>query len=152
MTTQQQTAWSRFLQDTGRSADTPCYECFYFCDNESAANELLALVLAGTKTATTSYRPSYVAQDQPLPEIGTLSMVTDFAGTPRCVIETKAVTCLPFDQMTFDICKREGEDTCLETWQSNHRRFFGQECQQVGIPFDEHEDVVFEDFEVIFRF
>lgn len=152
MTPQQQSAWGRFLSDTNRPADTPCYECFHFCNTEKAANALLALVLTGQKTATTSCKACYDAAGEPLPFVGSLSLVTDFAGTPACVIETAAVTVMPFCDMTYEICKREGEDRTLDTWQDNHRRFFALECADLGLVFEEKMDVVFEDFTVIHRF
>ena len=144
--------WERFLSDTGRPLDTPCYECFYFCDNEEAANALLELVLQGKKTATASYGPIYALEGAALPEVGGLSMVTDFSGLPKCVIQTTAITTLPFCRMTYEICRREGEDDRLESWQENHRLAFGRECAQAGIPFREDGPVVFEDFQVVYRF
>lgn len=145
-------AWERFLADTGRSMETPCYECFHFCDTEAAANALLALVLSGKKTATTSCKACYEAANEPLPRKGDLSLVTDFSATPGCVIQTTAVTVLPFCEMTYEICRREGEDAVLATWQETHRRFFTQECASLGLAFDERMDVVFEDFVVVYRF
>ena len=145
-------AWHRFLADTGRAADTPCFECFHFCNTESAANELLALVLCGKKRATASLKACYDAEDGPFPAAGDLSLVTDFAGTPACVIETVAVTVLPFCEMTYEICSREGEDDVLETWRQNHRHYFSQECAELGLSFSEQMDVVFEDFEIVYRF
>ena len=85
-----------------------------------------------------------------MPRVGDFSTVTDWDGAPHCVIQTTAVTVLPFNEMTFDICKREGEDECLETWVSGHRRFFEEESVAMGYVFTEDIPVVFEDFEVVY--
>ena len=53
--------------------------------------------------------------------------------------------------MTIDICKREGEDDTLESWQQGHRHFFTEEGKAMGYEFSETMPVVFEDFEVVYR-
>ncbi len=145
-------AWSRFLADTGRGKETPCCDCFYFCDTESAANALLELVLSGKKTATTGCKACGDAAGEPLPREGDLSIVTDFGGTPRCVIQTTAVSILPFCEMTYEICRREGEDDTLSAWQDAHFHFFTRECAKLGFAFNKRMDIVFVDFVVVYRF
>ena len=143
--------WQDFLRQTGRDADTPLLEAFHFDMTERWANELLALVLAGKKRATASSVLSYEKSGEPRPRPGDLSVVTDWAGEPKCVIETRAVTVLPFREITFDICRREGEDECLETWQAGHRRFFTAEGREMGYAFSEDMPILFEDFEVVWQ-
>ena len=147
MTTEQ--FWRAFLQETGRSAETRYLECFHFDNNEPSANALLALVLSGKKRATASSLYAFPEGQGPKP--GDLSIVTDWAGNPHCVIETRAVTILPFREMSFEICSREGEDECLETWLAGHRRFFTQDGAEMGYQFTEDMPVLFEDFEVIYQ-
>ncbi|MPM92276.1 hypothetical protein SDC9_139411 [bioreactor metagenome] len=86
-----------------------------------------------------------------MPKRGSLSIVTDWDGNPRCVIETTAVTILPFREFTFEICSREGEDDSLESWQRAHTRFFTEDGKALGYEFSEDMPVVFEDFEVVYR-
>ena len=140
--------WQEFLQKTGRPPETTCFESFHFTNDERLANELLELVLSGKKRATASSLLCYAAGEEPKP--GNLSIVTDWDGNPHCVIETQAVQIIPFCEMTFDICSREGEDECLETWQAGHRRFFSEDCKEMGYEFTEDMPVVFEDFEVVY--
>ena len=140
--------WQAFLEQTERSTDTAYLECFHFDNNERSANELLALVLSGKKRATASSLYAYPEGEHPKP--GNLSIVTDWDGNPRCVIETRNVQILPFREMTFEICSREGEDECLETWQAGHKRFFTQDGEEMGYLFSEDMPVVFEDFEVVY--
>lgn len=140
--------WQDFLKATGRSTETTYLESFHFDNNERSANELLALVLSGKKRATASSLLCYTEGEQPKP--GNLSIVTDWDGNPRCVIETRTVQVIPFCEMTFEICSREGEDECLETWQAGHRRFFTEDGKETGYEFTEDMPVLFEDFEVIY--
>ena len=143
--------WEEFLRSTGRSETTECFEVFYFGLTEKLANELLELVLIGQKKATSSSSWTYEIKGELLPKVGDLSIVTDFEGSPKCVIETRNVPIVPFSEMTFDICKREGEDDSLESWREGHIRFFTEEGKLVGFEFREDMPVVFEDFEVIYK-
>ena len=58
------------------------FECFAFGDNPEMADELLALVLSGKKTATVSV----VLENEQVPSVGDLSLVLDGHGNPACVI------------------------------------------------------------------
>ena len=124
--------------------------CFPFGNNKSLANTLLEYVLSGKKSATSSSLLSYKKGKERLPAVGDLSIITDWSGVPKCIIETSAVTVIPFKDMTFDICGREGEDETLESWMTNHKRFFKEEGKESGYPFSEDMPVVFEDFTVVF--
>ena len=144
------TFWQRFLAETGRDGATKYADCYHFCATEAAANELLTLVLSGQKRATSSAVAAYEAAGEPLPRIGDLCIITDWDGNPRCVVETVAVTRMAFNEMTFEICSREGEDECLDSWQVGHRRFFADEGRELGYEFTEDMPIVFEDFRVVY--
>lgn len=126
-------------------------DVFYFDVTKENANHLLKLVLEGKKKATSSSYIAYQIAQEEIPKVGEYSIVTDFEGTPYCVIETKMVHILPFYQMTFEMCMREGEDDSLESWRKNHIHFFTEEGKKIGYHFDENMLVVFEDFEVVFK-
>lgn len=85
-----------------------------------------------------------------IPKIGDYSIITNFEGVPKCVIETTNITILPFKDITFDICKREGEDKNLESWRKGHIKFFSSEGKDLGYLFSEDMSVIFEDFKVVF--
>ena len=142
--------WQEFLAATNKDSTTEYTEAFHFDLTEKVANELLALVLSGVKRATASSLFAYEHKGERIPQVGDYNIITDWKGKPCCVIETTAVTALPFNKMTFDICKREGEDDTLESWQKSHRRFFTEEGRVLGYKFTEDMPVIFEDFEVIF--
>lgn len=143
--------WAAFLAATGRDPATPCLEYFHFELTEGAANALLDLVLRGVKRATASSLRAFEREGMAPPQPGDLSIVTDWDGRPRCIIATTAVTVLPFREMTYDLCRREGEDDDLASWQRNHVAFFTAEGRALGYIFDWDMPVVFEDFEVIYR-
>lgn len=143
--------WKDFLTLTGRCQTTNYLEVFHFDLSEKWANELLCLVLIGQKKATASSLWRYEVGSERIPEVGDLSIVTNWEGVPKCVIETIAVTLVPFSEMTYDICKREGEDDSLESWREGHTRFFTEEGKKLGYEFSYEMPVVFEDFEVVYQ-
>ena len=118
-----------------------------FGDTPELADGLLRLVLDGTKTATASLASDYDAEGEPLPEPGTLGIVTDGAGTPHVLIATTDVRVVPFAEVTEEHAWLEGEgDRSLETWRAEHARFFGISPDAAPGP-----DVVLERFEVLYR-
>lgn len=131
--------------------DAVYYEAFHFHYEESVANELLDLVLRGEKTATSSAVPIYEILNEEAPKVGDLSIVTDYAGNPKCIIETVKTTIIPFKEMTFDLCKKEGEDDSLESWRNNHIKFFSADSKSHGYTFNEDMEVLFEEFQVIYK-
>lgn len=144
--------WDNFLLETNRDKNTRCFEVFYFGSSEHSANYLLELVLQGRKTATSSSVYQYKLTDSDYPKVGDLSIVTDYNGNPKCIIETENVLRLKFIDMTYDICKREGEDENLESWQQNHIEFFTIIGEELGFEFSFDMDIIFEDFRVVYNF
>jgi uncharacterized protein YhfF len=112
--------------------------------------ELAELVLAGKKRATASSLQAILTEGEPLPKVGVYSVILDGSGTARCIIRTTALTVVPFSAVTPEFAAREGEgDGSLAYWRDGHRRFFGAEHEELGIPFDETIPVICEDFEVV---
>lgn len=141
----------RFLQKEHLDLTTTYLEAFHFELNEKLANELLDLVLQGKKRATASSVEAYKSTNETMPKVGDYSIITDWENNPRCVIKTTNVQLIPFKEITYDICKREGEDDTLKSWQDGHRRFYVEEGKQLGYTFDEDMLVVFEDFELVYQ-
>jgi uncharacterized protein YhfF len=89
------------------------------------ADELLSLVLSGTKTATSSALWDYEDDGEPLPERGSLSILLDGSGHPRALVEATDVRVVPFDEVDDEHAFLEGEgDRSLAQWRIAHERFF----------------------------
>lgn len=143
--------WTEFLEKKHLGKNKKYIEAFHFELNEKLANELLHLVLDGQKKATAGSLLGYEIEQNPLPKIGDYSIITDWEGNPKCVIETIDVAVIPYKDITFDICKREGEDDTLESWRQGHERFFREDGSELGYEFSEDMPVVFEDFKVVYQ-
>ncbi|WP_282852640.1 ASCH domain-containing protein [Gulosibacter sediminis] len=100
-------------------------EAWAFGATQEHADELLALVLAGTKTATASSFWDYQATGDPVPRAGEFSVVLDGAGEPRAIIETLEVRIRPFGEVDAEHASAEGEgDRSLAYWREVHERFW----------------------------
>jgi uncharacterized protein YhfF len=96
-------------------------ETFSFGDSPDLANELLELVLSGTKCATCW------AESQGLlsAEVGKMMVVLDGQGVPRAVLKTIELTKRSFDEVDEAFAYDEGEgDRSLQFWRLAHTRYF----------------------------
>jgi len=143
--------WVEFAASVDFDPTPRFHSAFHFCDTEALANSLGRLALAGTKRATTGLLWSYEAENEALPKVGQLSIVTDFAGVPMCVIEAVAVDVVAFGDVTEAYARREGEgDKSLRYWLDAHWRFFVCECAQLDREPTLQMPVVCEEFEVVY--
>jgi uncharacterized protein YhfF len=100
-----------------------CLRVFAFGDGPELADELLALVTNGVKTATCS------TEDEPnTSSPGECWIVLDGRGQPHCVIETIEVTYRRFGEVDAAFAYEEGEgDRSLQYWRNAHRNYFGRQ-------------------------
>lgn len=146
--------WNAYLTKLqGAGLPVPeTYESWYFCNNEESANHLARLVYEGTKQATASLVWSYEAEGSSIPRPGGLSVITLWDGTPVCIIETKSIQVLPFEQVPESFAYDEGEgDRSLRYWREVHTHFFTEECRAISREPSTDMPVVCENFKVVFR-
>lgn len=145
--------WDRYLatEDPAEQA-RPRPEAWAFGDSVELADELIELVLDGTKAATAGAMADYEAANDPLPAVGDLAIVTDGSMTPRAVIRATEVRVGPLSSVDDDFAWDEGEgDRSRASWLENHTAFFGRCYQALGLEFHDDIPVVFERFEVVYR-
>ncbi|KAA1379763.1 ASCH domain-containing protein [Aeromicrobium fastidiosum] len=96
-----------------------------FGATEQQADELIALVLDGTKTATAGALWDYEQGDEQLPRVGDLAILLDGSEHPRALVEVMQVDEVPFEDVDAEHAYLEGEgDRSLEHWRTVHERFF----------------------------
>jgi uncharacterized protein YhfF len=96
-------------------------ETFSFGDGPELADQLLELVLSGTKRATCW------AESQGLlsAEVGKMMVVLDGHGVPRAVLKTTELAKRRFDEVDAAFAYDEGEgDRSLRYWREAHFRYF----------------------------
>lgn len=127
------------------------YEAWGFGDRPRMADELGELVQAGTKTATASLIWEYEFDDEPLPEVGDLSIILDGQDQPMCIIETTELRQLSFNEVDAAFAYDEGEgERTLEQWRKDHWKFFGRSCQRIGREPNETMPILCERFRVVY--
>jgi uncharacterized protein YhfF len=147
---------ARDYWDTFRGAhpeiapDTP-YDVWHFGNDQELADSLYPLVLRGLKRATASLLWDYEREAEPLPAPGGYNVITDFAGTPQCIVQTTEVQIKPYDQVDAQFAFDEGEgDRSLAYWRRAHWDFFSECCQALGMTPSLDMPVVCERFRVVY--
>ena len=96
-----------------------------FGDTPEQADELLALVLSGIKTAAATALWDYEAAGEELPKPGALGILTDGRGVPHALVVTTQVEIVPFDEVSAEHAYLEGQgDRSLATWREVLERSF----------------------------
>lgn len=125
---------------------------WYFCDNEIDANECAVLVVNEIKKATSPSLWWHLSYDEPLPQIGDLNIVTNWAGEAQCIIETTNVVIVPFDEITDEYAKLEGEgDKSLAHWKRVHWHYYHRELNGTNYTPCVDMPIVCETFKVVFK-
>lgn len=120
-----------------------------FGSSAEQADALLALVLDGTKTATSSALWDYEACDEQLPTKGSLGIVVDGSGHPRALVVTTQVDVVPFAEVDEEHARLEGEgDLSLAYWRTEHERHFTDHAEH-DRGFASDMPIVLERFEVV---
>ena len=119
--------------------------------DESSINELNALVLCGIKKATCSLFDSFELDMIDVPKTGNYYVLTDSKDNAVCIIKDVNVSIMAFNQMYWELAKKEGEDSDMEQWRESHRDFFEEEAYELGVDFNESSLIVFEEFEVVYK-
>jgi len=145
-----QALWLRYCEAVGVDRSS-LMAVESFGDGAEMADELLTLVLDGTKTATAGLLSDYAAAGEPLPQPGGHWIVLDGRGSPRCVLRTLEVRLGALTSVDDAFAWDEGEgDRTRYSWLESHGRFFSRSREDAAAGFDEDVDVVvFERFEVV---
>ena len=145
--------WQAYLDtQPAHAKNQPMPEAWGFGDNSAMADELGALVAAGTKTATCSAVWEYEAENEVIPKVGELSIVTDGNDNPLCIIETTEIEIKPFNQVDAQFAFDEGEgDRSLAYWRDAHWRFFSRALTAINRTPTETMPLVCERFRVIYK-
>lgn len=144
--------WNDFRRAAGGVDEARFYEAFCFGDSEALANGLAVLVLQGAKRATAASVWAFEAEARNMPRPGDLSIVTNWAIEPLCVIQTRAIDIVRFADVSAEFAALEGEgDGSLAFWQESHQAYFTRECERIGRQFSEDMPVACKRFEVVYR-
>lgn len=144
--------WNRFLTATERDLAVPQPEAWPFGDSVELADELIALVLTGTKRATAGSVAEYEAEGAPLPRVGDMEIATDGMMRPRAVLELTDVRIGPLSSVDDRFAFDEGEgDRTRSYWLDAHTGFFSRVLPTFGVDFDPNMPTIFQRFAVPYQ-
>lgn len=153
MTPQQQAFLDRYLtQLTAAERDAiPQIIAEHFCDDEYNANECARLIDTKVKRASCSLKQGFDIDDEPLPEVGRLSLVLDWAKKPVCIVKLTQIKIMPFNKVTPEFTAIEGEGYgSYAWWHQAHVNFFSRYAANIGATFNDDSDLVLEWFEKVY--
>jgi uncharacterized protein YhfF len=91
-------------------------------------DRLVAAVLRGEKTATSSLLAEWLLDDQELPVAGERREVLDSEDNPVAVIETTAVDVIRLGDVDLNLAREEGEGfRSVAEWRDAHEGFWADE-------------------------
>jgi uncharacterized protein YhfF len=134
--------WRSFLALQRENPETTGHRlsCWHFCDNERDADECARLVMAGVKQATSPSLWYFESRAEPLPAVGDLHVITNWAGEAQCVIRTIHVEIIPFNQVGEEHAAAEGEGArTLSWWRRVHWEYYHREL--AGAEFQPRADM-----------
>ena len=146
--------WKQYLKSVTCDAVQPetYVDAFSFGFSPRDATEIANLVLEGTKTATGSVLWECEFDNQAIPRVGDHWVVEDGKGEPVCIIKTREVSVMPFDEVPETYAVEGGEGDCtLETWRSIYWHCIVTACERIGREPTEKTPIVMERFEVVYR-
>lgn len=124
-------------------------EAWAFGATPEHADQLLALVLAGTKTATSSALWDFEADGEAVPEVGSWNIILDGSGRPTALVQTVGITIVPFDEVTAAHAYAEGEDDrSLASWRDEHEKYWRRYSTNAR-GFDRRMPIVCEDLRLV---
>jgi len=124
---------------------------YYFCDNEHDANECAELVVKGIKQATAGSLWSYEQENEALPKVGQLFIITDWNKQAKAIIELTKVEQVAYKNISAEFAAVEGEgDKSLSYWKRVHWDFYSREMQAKNARPTENMIIVCEYFKTLY--
>jgi len=146
--------WQRFLATLPADSEIRSrpYLTDAFGDSPELADELAALILAGTKTATCSALWEYEAEGVAPPGVGTITILLTGRSEPCAILETIEVTIRAFRDVDAELAYYEGEDDrTLASWRAAHWKYFSRVLPKIGREPTEDMPLVCERFRVLWQ-
>ena len=143
--------WSDFLEANPEFKNDGLPEADSFHNNEADAKRLADLIVSGKKQAGSMLYFFFEEAKADLPAIGTKSIVTNFDGKARAIIEITKVDTIPFNQVSAAYAELDMGTNIepLEKWKKAHWDFFASSMEEKGVQPTEEMLVVCEWFETV---
>lgn len=146
--------WRLYLNSIGETLKNTekTFSSWHFEITQESANNLANLVLTGSKKATAASLWVETHDHGVIPKIGDYSIITDWEGRAKCIIQTTDIEIVPYDEVTEKFAAIEGEgDQSLDYWRKVHLEYYTKECKRIGKVFTPKMPVICEIFKVVYK-
>ena len=116
--------------------------------SRALADELAALVAAGSKRAHATLRRDFQQDLEPLPQPGDHLVVLDGAGLARAIVRNTHVELRHFNEIDDEFARACGEgDGSLAWWLAAYRQDYAERAEREGFEAHEQLELVLEYFD-----
>lgn len=143
--------WANFLKNTNRDAEDKCSGDLSFEGKGFVQSQINSIVLAGQKQAFFTTLATFTIDNEPLPISGELYILVDNQNKPLCVLEIESVNIIPFNEVTFEMVKKEGECATLGEWKEKMQEYIEDEAHVLGFEYSPDIKLVYQTFKVIYK-
>lgn len=146
--------WGDYVSSNPLAKNDTIPESWFFHNNKYDADRLATLVVEGKKKASSGLYLWYKEANADLPKVGTKSIVTDFDGKARAIIESSKVDTVPFHSISKDYAQMDMGTTTepLKKWKKAHWSFFKSAMKESGGQPTEEMLIVCEEFKTIWTY
>ncbi|MFK7811676.1 MAG: ASCH domain-containing protein [Maribacter sp.] len=126
--------WNDFTEANPEFRNEELPDADSFHNNEADAKRLADLIVSGKKQAGSMLYFFFKEAKADLPTIGTKSIVTNFDGKARAIIQTTKVDTIPFSQISeaYAVLDMGTDIEPLKKWKKAHWDFFAPAMEQNG--------------------
>lgn len=148
--------WKKYCSTMQKGNKSNCIEnipgAWGFGDSPEMADDLLAYVVSGEKTATSGMVLDFEHDGDPVPKKGDKSIILNGKKEPKCVIEYINVQQKKFKEVDEVFALKEAEGfKSLQDWRDLHWDFFTRRCKDLGVPLTEEIMLVCMEFKLIYK-
>lgn len=143
--------WANFLKNTNRDSEDKCSGDLCFEGKGFVQSQINSIVLAGQKQAFFTTLATFTIDDEPLPISGELYILVDNQNKPLCVLEIESVNIIPFNEVTFEMVKKEGECATMGEWKEKMQEYIEEEAHVLGFDYSPDIKLVYQTFKVIYK-
>lgn len=143
--------WANFLKNTNRDAEDKCSGDLSFEGKGFVQSQINSIVLAGQKQAFFTTLATFTIDNEPLPISGELYILVDNQNKPLCVLEIESVNIIPFNEVTFEMVKKEGECATMGEWKEKMQEYIEDEAHVLGFEYSPDIKLVYQTFKVIYK-
>ena len=145
-----QNLWQNFILSHPKHKNSTLPDVWHFCNNKDDANHLAELVVKSIKQATSASLWWYEVNEEPLPQIGDLYIITNWEGIAKAIIEVTKIDEVPFNKVSAEYAKIEGEgDKSLGYWKKTHWNYYENEMKPYHLSPSQNMIIICEQFKTI---